>query len=136
MKLSEAKDKYLFTTKIYLDQIENKKRDDEGNLVVTILPDEAGNYIVLREPTVQEIGVFSDDSKTNFAQLEKLFPKCLVDHSFYTDEDETQKAENGDVYAMLKESGSLFSELVGIWFKSIPFNSRIHKQEKSDSSQN
>jgi hypothetical protein len=123
MQISKARDKYLFTTKIYLDQ--NK----DG------LPDESGDYIVLREPTIQEMQLFKDDEKKNFETLEKLFPKCLIDHSFYDDEEETVKSDTKAVHDLIKESGSLFPEVIDIWFKSIPFSSRIRKREKSDNSQ-
>jgi hypothetical protein len=110
MKISEAKTKYIFTTKIELEE---------------------GDYIVLREPSIQEMQMFSGDDKDkkNTEAVEKLFPICLVEHSFYEDDSKT-KAGNDSVYEMLKDSASLFTEIVDIWFKSIPFQSRLKKPKK------
>jgi hypothetical protein len=110
MKISEAKKKYLFTTKIELD--------DE-------------DYVVLREPTIQEMQMFSGDDKDkkNYEAVEKLFPVCLIDHSFYEDDGVT-KAKNTAVYEILKDSSSLYTEIVDTWFKSIPFQSRLKKPKK------
>jgi hypothetical protein len=110
MKISEAKNKYLFTTRIELYD---------------------NDYVVLREPSIREMQTFSGDDKDkkNTEAVEKLFPVCLVDHSFYEDDGVT-KAGNDAVYGILKDSASLFTEIVDIWFKSIPFQSRLKKPVK------
>jgi hypothetical protein len=109
MKFSCARDKYIFTTKIYLDEEEEE-------------------YVELREPSLQEMQSFGEDSKQNLKTLEGLFPKCLIRHSFV--DDDGQCTDSKAVYDMLKESASLYTEIVDIWFKSIPFNSRLKKEPK------
>jgi hypothetical protein len=111
MKISEARNKYLFTTKIELPHEE-----------------EEFDYVVLREPTLEEMQLFSDDGKKNMDTLKGLFPKCLVEHSFVNDD--STPAKNQEVYNVLKESSSLYSEIINAWFESIPFQSRLKKQPK------
>ena len=55
MKLSELKQKYVFTCKITLDE-------------------ETGEFIELREPSQKEIVTLSGDSNEMLKSLEKLFP--------------------------------------------------------------
>jgi outer membrane protein assembly factor BamA len=116
MKISQARKRYLFTTKIELP-----KEADE-----TI-----ADYVVLRELTVQEMQQFSQEKeKENIKLLEKLFSDCMVEHSFV--EDDETPTPNQEVYNFLKESGTLFTEMLDIWFNSIPFKSRIRKPGDSD----
>lgn len=108
MTLSEAKEKYIFCTEIDLGE---------------------DNFIKLREPTIGELdGLNKASEEERIAELAKIFPSCLVDHSFYTD-GEKAKASNKDVYNMLRDSGSLFMEIIGIWMKSLPFQSRLKSKE-------
>ena len=113
MKISEARKKYLFITRIELP------RENEGDDI---------DYVVLREPTLEEMQLFSEDSKKNIDSLKGLFPKCLVEHSFV--DDDSSPTKNQEVYNMLKESSSLYTEIIDAWFKSIPFQSRLKKQPK------
>lgn len=109
MKISEAEKKYIFTTKIELDD---------------------GDYIELREPNTQEISSFGDDGKKNLELLEKIFPSCVVDSSF-TDDNE-MPVDGKTLYSFLKKSSSLFTEILNIWIESIPFQSRLQKKQKLD----
>jgi hypothetical protein len=113
MKITEARKRYLFTTRIELP------KDNE---------EEEADFIELREPTLEEIQAFGDDDKKNTEALKKLFPTCLVGHSFIN-EDGTKTA-NIDVYNFLKDSSSLYTEIIDTWFKSIPFQSRLKKPQK------
>lgn len=106
MKLSEAK--YIFTTRIELD--------------------DKGNFIELREPNSLELKDFGEDGKANFELLKKLFPSCIVDHSF--EDDDGKKAKPGDVAKVIAESGSLYTEIIQEWLNSIPFGKR--RAGKSD----
>jgi hypothetical protein len=116
MKITEARRRYLFTTKIELP----KDNPDDIN--------EESDFIELREPTLEEIQGFGDDDKKNTETLKKLFPVCLVNHSFINDDG--TKTTTIDVYNFLKDSSSLYSEIVEAWFKSIPFSQRLKKQQK------
>jgi hypothetical protein len=106
MNINEAKEKYIFYTEIKLE-------DDD--------------FIKLREPTVKELNNMNRvDEKSIMDELEKLFPACLVDHNF-TEEDGT-KCPNEKVVKLLKDSGSLFVEVVEYWTKSLPFQSRLERE--------
>jgi hypothetical protein len=112
MKLSDATKKYIFTTKIELDS--------------------EGNYVTLREPTMQQFSQLSDDEKDNKKNLKALsdmLPSCVVDSSF-TDEDGETPATGELIAKMLKDSSSLEAEVLNIWAGSIPFGSRLKKGKK------
>jgi hypothetical protein len=120
MNISEARKNYIFTTRIELPAL-----SDETEIIDT----ENIDFIELREPTIEEMKLFSDKDETkNLELLKSLFPKCLVNHSFVND-DET-KSTNQDVYNLLKDSASLYTDIIGLWFKSIPFQSRLKNKEK------
>ena len=112
MKISDATKKYVFKTKIELD--------DEGN------------YIVLREPTMQQFSQLSDDEKENRKNLKLLgdmLPSCLVESSFRQDDDVTP-ATGEQIAKMIRDSSSLEAEVLNIWAESIPFGARLQKEEK------
>lgn len=108
MELSEAKQKYIFTTRIEFD-------DD---------------FIVLREPSQEEIVNLKKEKEDDVGlvdSMEKLFSGCLVDHSFTK---AGKKASNNEVYEVLKPSATLFSDILTEWMDSLPFQSRIKRKEK------
>jgi hypothetical protein len=110
MKLSDAKNKYLFSTEI-----------DLGD----------GEFIKLREPSVKDIdGLNRAEDQDRVLALGKLFPLCLVDHSF--EQEDGRKSSNEEVYNMLKESSSLFMEIISTWMEAVPFRSRLQKERKSE----
>lgn len=108
IKLSEVGKNFLWTTRIDLD---------------------AENYIELREPNQKEIVNLSDDGTKNLEMLEKILPDCVVD-STITKDDGT-KASGKEIAEALKQSGSLFTEILTTWLESIPFQHRLKKGEKS-----
>jgi hypothetical protein len=74
MKLSEASKKYIFTTKIELD---------------------SENYIVLREPTMQQFSQLDDkDSKKNTKVLGEILPSCIIESSFTEEDGKQRRREN------------------------------------------
>jgi hypothetical protein len=106
MNLKEAEDKYIFYTLIDLPE---------------------GDFVKLREPNIAELENINNAKDSNILkEVEKIFPKCLVDHSF-TEGDE--KANSIDVCNFLKNSGSLFTEIIETWMQSVPFHSRLKKQK-------
>ena len=109
MKISEAKEHYVFTTRIDLN-------------------DDGSEYIVLREPTTGEVSGLGDDGQKNLEILNKIFPSCIVESSF-TD-DEGNEADGKAVYSVLKDSASLFTEIVETWMTSVPFKSSLSKKGK------
>ena len=81
-----TKANYVFTTKIKIDDTE---------------------YVVLREPTsaeFQKTSAFNEnESQKMFDQMRKLFPLCVVDSSFTTDES-GDKASGQQIFEVLDKS--------------------------------
>jgi hypothetical protein len=108
MKLNDIQKNYVFYTEIDLGE---------------------GEFLKLREPTTSELNDLNkanDDARIE--ELSKLFPICLVDHSFKNDDGE--KSKNDAVYNGLKQSGSMFIEIITTWLDALPFNSRLKKEQK------
>lgn len=107
MNINEAKNNYIFYTEI-----------DLGD----------SNFIKLREPSIGELDGLNKASEENrIAELGKLFPTCLADHSF--EDDNGNKASSKDVYAMLRDSGTLYMEIISTWMAALPFNQRLKSKE-------
>ena len=107
MKLSELQNKFIFKTRIYLY---------------------GEDYIILREPNTAEIAEMSEDEKKNMKVMEKIFPNCIVETSIT--KDDGSFATGKEICDVLKASGSLFTEVLGIWIQSVPFNNRLNPKEK------
>ena len=107
MKLSELQNKFIFKTRIDLD--------DE-------------DYIVLREPNTAEIAEMSEDEKKNMKVMEKILPNCIIETSIT--KDDGSFATGKEICDILQASGSIFTEVLGAWIQSIPFNSRLNPKEK------
>jgi hypothetical protein len=108
MKLNEINNNYVFYTKIPLGE---------------------NDFVKLREPSISELdGMNKADEKNRLSELEKLFPLCLVDHSFTKNDDTNKKASNEEVYTELRKSGSLFMEIISNWMADLPFNNRLKKE--------
>ena len=107
MKLSELQNKFIFKTRIDLD--------DE-------------DYIILREPNTAEIAEMSEDEKKNMKVMEKILPNCIVETSIT--KDDGSFATGKEICDVLKASGSLFTEVLSKWIQSVPFNNRLNPKEK------
>ena len=110
MKISEVKNNYVFTTRIDLNE-------------------DGSEYIVLREPNTQEISGLSEDGQKNLEAMNKIFANCVIESSI-TDDD-GNPADGKTIHNALKESGSLFTEILETWITSVPFRSRLAKPVKS-----
>jgi hypothetical protein len=109
MKLGEINEKYVFSVEI-----------DLGD----------GDFVKLREPTVGEFdGMNKVEDEDRIGELSKLFPACLVDHSFTKNDDDNKKAGREEVYNELKQSGSLFMEIITAWMDALPFQHRLKKKQ-------
>lgn len=101
MKLSQAKEKYIFTTKIDLG-------DDE--------------FVTMREPTIdeyQKISAGGEDEDKMMNQLKLIFPKCVVDSSF--EDDNGNKATGQQLYDLFSKSSTNFTAIIQDWISSCPF---------------
>lgn len=107
MKLSDFGKKCVFTTKVELD-------DD--------------NYIIMREPSKDEVLTLSDDPDKQIETFGKLLPSCIIDSTF--ENDDGTKANGEQICAILSCSGSLYTDVVKTWLESLPFQSRLKKKEK------
>ena len=107
MKLSELQNKFIFKTRIDLD--------DE-------------DYIILREPNTAEIAEMSEDEKKNMKVMERILPNCIIETSIT--KDDGSFATGKEICDVLKASGSMFTEVLSKWIQSIPFNSRLNPKEK------
>ena len=107
MKLSELQNKFIFKTRIDLD--------DE-------------DYIVLRDPNTAEIAEMSEDEKKNMKVMEKILPNCIIETSIT--KDDGSFATGKEICDVLKASGSVFTEVLSTWIQSIPFNSRLNPKGK------
>jgi hypothetical protein len=109
MKLSEMNNKYVSFAEIALGD---------------------GEFVKLREPTVGELDAMNKaKDEDRVAELSRLFPNCLVDHSFSKNDDNAKKASSEEVYQELKKSGSFFMEIITAWMACIPFNKRLKKEQ-------
>lgn len=106
MDLKEAQEKLIFTVRYDIDD---------------------ADYIVLREPTMAEAREFSTDGAENVQALEKIFPACIIEHSFT---DGGAKATNKDVAKVLMNSGTLFSDIIEAWMNAITLKKT--KSKKSE----
>jgi hypothetical protein len=110
MKLNEINGKYVFFALIKLGD---------------------GDFVKLREPTAGELDAMNKAKEEDrITELSKLFPLCLVDHSFSKNDDDNKKASGDEVYNELRKSGSLFMEIITTWMGSLPFNKRLKKEQK------
>ena len=100
MDFNEFEKNYVFTTKVELD--------DE-------------NFIVLREPTTLELKDMGKDEGNNAELLIKLFPSCIVEHTFTNN---GKPASNKAVGEMLTKSSSRFFPLIQVWMESLPLNEK------------
>lgn len=114
IKLSEFGKNFIWSTRIELPDSEDGSK----------------NYIELREPTQKEIINLSDDGTKNLEMMEKIFPACVTKSTFI--KDDGSEATGDEIASELKKSGSLFTEILGTWLNSIPFQHRLMKGEKSD----
>lgn len=104
MDITKAKNSYIFTTRVELED---------------------GDYIVLREPTTLQLRDLGRDEAKTFDVLYELFDSCLVEHSFTNGE---RPATAKEVAAVLKDSGSTFSNILNEWLKSLPLQRASDKK--------
>jgi hypothetical protein len=110
MKLGDINEQYIFYTEIDLGE---------------------GEFVKLREPSISEVDSLTRaEDKDKIIEAEKLFPNCLVDHSFTKNDDPNKKASREEVYKELRKSGTLFLEILETWMQSFPFRNRLQKQPK------
>lgn len=84
-------------------------------------------FVELRELTTAEQNQVLTAGKMNsdgdfedyvgmLAAAEKIFPKCIIDHSGV--DEEGNKATNAALYEQLRQSSSLFQEILNTWMRA------------------
>lgn len=92
---------------------------DERNFIFTTRIDLPGDgYIVLREPTDDELKSFGEDNRKNMEILKKILPACIIEHNY---DDETPER----ITSALSRSSSLYVDILTTWMQEIPFQRRI-----------
>lgn len=73
-----------------------------------------GAYIILREPTEDEISNAPDDAKKqNKYLLNNVIPACLIEHSF--EDEEGNPANKNEVMSLIKKSGGKTFKILKEW---------------------
>lgn len=102
MTLADAKKKFIFTTKVFVDETNT-------------------DWIELREPTISEFQKFSEDGNKNLETMKNLFPHCVVDSSFTYDAEGKTKATGQQLYEVFSDSSTCFTKILQDWFNACPF---------------
>ncbi len=120
MKITEARSKGLFSTKIDLTPV---FEDEEQNTL-------EGEYVVFRELTADEQTSLEKVDPSEYATaFKKSLPDLIVGSSF-TD-DEGQEAKPKDVADLILSSTSVFSYVIEKWGESLPFVKRSKKKSET-----
>ena len=124
MEVSQFGATHVFKTRIYLE-----KDATEGDFVELREFNKAEMHKLVE--LGQKTGAKAEAELASF--YESMFIPCLVDHSF-TENGEKASAES--VFETLKQSGSLFYDVLAIWAESSPFSKRLRdvKSDKPESS--
>jgi len=99
-----------------------KASDFEKEYIIKTRLDFAGTdaYIVLREPTEDELLEFSQfdkaDAKLTRHILNNLVPACLVEHNF--ENDDGKPLNKADVVKLISKSGKKMQSTIKTWFAS------------------
>jgi len=104
MELKDFGKAYVFTTHI-----------DIGN---------DGDYVVMREPTTLELKEVGNNEEKTFEALLKVFPNCIIEHSFTVD---GAPASNKEVAKNILDSGSIYVNLINVWMESLPLKKKTNK---------
>lgn len=104
MKLSEAKEKGFFRTRI--------------NIGTYFECNEKDVYVILREPTYAESQLIGDDDKMANEKFLELLPSLLIDHNFEKDAGGAATAK--EVVDVLKASVSALVYVVKTWKEALP----------------
>lgn len=107
MNINDFKNKYIFTTRIDIDE---------------------ESWIELREPSSDEMNKLGNKEDKYFEKLSEIFPSCIIKSSFV--DDEGNPVSGRKVYDALKQSGTLYTEILSTWGNSLPFHARIKKPVK------
>ena len=111
MEITEFKKKALFTQRIDLSEA----------------LDEPDSFIELRELTLTELSSLGEDGKKNLDVLDKIMPQLIIDSSFTNN---NEKATGQEVVAILRGTGSLYTDILDYFMQKIPFSQRL-KSKKS-----
>ena len=111
--LADAFDPEVPEEKAMIDELKNPETNDPY-------------YVVLRELTSTETVEYMDaEDKARTAMLINKLSNMVIDHNFV--KSDGNRADNGAVYKILVESGSLLLYVLEIWGKRLPLARRMLK---------
>ncbi|MCF7949742.1 MAG: hypothetical protein K9L57_10280 [Spirochaetaceae bacterium] len=102
MKLSEAIEKGIFRTKIYLGEFFREDKQKE--------------WVQLREPTATE--AHEAYYASGEMSIDEVMKKCIIGSSFTDDDGE--EASSDDVFKLIAASASMYTKVLTGWQQSIP----------------
>jgi len=118
----------LFNLKIVLADAFDPEVPEERAMIDELKNPETNDpyYIVLRELTSTETVEYMDaEDKARTSMLATKLQDMIVDHNFI--KSDGKPADNGAVYKILVESGSLLLYVLEIWGKRLPLARRMQK---------
>ena len=118
----------LFNLKIVLADAFDPEVPEERAMIDELKNPETNDpyYIVLRELTSTETVEYMDaEDKARTSMLATKLQDMIVDHNFI--KSDGKPADNGAIYKILVESGSLLLYVLEIWGKRLPLARRMQK---------
>jgi len=118
----------LFNLKIVLADAFDPEVPEERAMIDELKNPETNDpyYIMLRELTSTETVEYMDaEDKARTSMLATKLQDMIVDHNFI--KSDGKPADNGAVYKILVESGSLLLYVLEIWGKRLPLARRMQR---------
>lgn len=88
--------------------------------------EEPNTFIELRELTLSEFSALGEDGKKNVEALDKIMPQLIIDSSFTNN---GTPATGQEVVAILRGTGSLYTEILDRFINTIPFSKRLKNKK-------
>ena len=112
MDAAEAKNRFCFKVKIYLNDFEDNKTDE---------------YLEMREPNMKEISLLTEDEDNNKKVLMDLLPACIVNSSFTKADGTSLKGK--EAFEIINSSASVTTQVLNDWLNACPFTLRNQTKE-------
>lgn len=113
MKLDDAKNRFVFNTKIFLKDIESDTLTEE--------------YLIMREPNMTEVARLGDDEEENKKTILSIMPDCIIGSSF--EKNDGTFAKGKEAFNVINSSATTTTDVLNQWLAACPFTSRKQKEE-------